>query len=464
MKKIVLSAAALLTAVSIQAIETPTEAPTVKHPMTLSGGEVSGQIKAMHIITDKDNNWTPNTGSGYLGTLKYVTPEFIKGLKAGAAFYINGDTGLTDWGAVSNTDPTDDIKTAQGMFTSVGGEENSHLGQAYLEYNNGKMIQAKAGRMILKTPLTTIQHSLMPNFYEAYALGTKAISGLNLGITHINKISYGSRAATDWSLIGEKTKTAGVSRPMYQQSTASGVEQTKFTNMGHAAGTAESTNGITALNATYTGIKNLKISIWDYYAHDISNNIYAEVTYKMPVMKGTKLALNAQYLSQSETGDKLMGTLNYSMYGAKAHIGNKKWSVYAAYNQSNDKDNEGNAKIGSGFLNSWGADPAYTSSLFSRNAYRQDVGAYKIGGHYAIMKGLKFKAGYANYGQSKTEGYLNGTLSQEDATEFDMMLIYKPAKAWTFKIFNAIRTSEYNDAGGKEYEMNHVRLVAWYDF
>ena len=75
------------------------------------------------------------------------------------------------------------------------------------------------------------------------------------------------------------------------------------------------------------------------------------------------------------------------------------------------------------------------------------------------MKGLKLKAGYANYGQSKTkEDQVN-----EDATELDLMVIYKPTKAWTFKIFNAIRTSEYNKDTA-EKEMNHVRLVAWYDF
>ena len=455
MKKIILSAAVLMSAVSIQAIETPTEAPVVEHPMTLSGGEVSGQIKAMHIITDKDNNWTPNTGSGYLGTLKYVTPEFIKGLKAGAAFYINGDTGLTDWGETyTGGAATDGVKPAQGMFTSVEGEENSHLGQAYLEYND-KNVYAKAGRMILNTPLTKIQASLMPNFYEAYSIGTKAIPGLNLSLTHINKMSYGSRSATDATLIGEKTWSAGVAQLMVGQGSGT-LEQAKFVNMGHGAGVAENTTGITTVGATYTGVKNLTVNLWDYYAHDIANNLYADVNYKMPIMKGTKLSLSAQYLSQMEIGDELAGELNYSMYGAKAKVGNKKWSAYVAYNQSNDKGTGGT------FFNAWGADPAYTSSIFSRNAYRQDVGAYKIGGHYTIMKGLKFKAGYANYGQSKTVGWGSLT-SNEDATELDLMLIYKPAKAWTFKIFNAIRTSEYN-SNTAEKEMNHVRLVAWYDF
>ena len=451
MKKLILSVATLMTAVSIQAIETPTETPTVEHIATLSGGEVSGQIKAMHIITDKDNNWTPNSGSGYLGTLKYVTPEILNGLKAGTAFYINGDTGLTDWGEYPVNSTTDGTKPAQGMFTSVGGEENSHLGQLYLEYNRKNKVHAKLGRIILNTPLTKIQWSLMPNFYEAGVVSTEALSGFKFTLAHINKMSYGSRSATDFSLIGEKTGTAGNARPVVGQG-AGTLEQAKFIDIGTALNPSLNTDGITAINATYKAVKNLTFSIWDYYAHDIANMIYADVDYKIPVMKGTKLALNAQYLSQGETGDKLAGDLDYTMYGAKAKIGNKKYSVYLAYNQSTDDGK---------FLNAWGADPAYTSSLFSRNAYRQDVSAYKIGGHYTIMKGLKFKAGYANYGQSKTLSSVGVT--NEDATELDLMLIYKPAKAWTFKIFNAVRTSEYNSVSN-EYEMNHVRLVAWYDF
>ena len=461
MKKILFLAAALMTAVSIQAIETPTEAPIVEHVATLSGGEVSGQIKAMHIISDYDNNWTPNTGSGFLGTLKYVTPEVVEGLKAGAAFYINGDTGLTDWGETyTGGAATDGVKPAQGMFTSYKGEEKALLGQVYLEYNNGKMIQAKVGRMILNTPLTKIQWSLMPNFYEAGVLSTQAVPGLTLTAAHINGISYGSRSATDWSLIGEKTKSAGVAQGMIGQG-ASTLEQAKFVNIGYGAG-YKNTTGITTVGATYKGVKNLTLSLWDYYAYDIVNNLYAEADYKIAVMKGTKLSLSAQYLAQSATGDELAGdNRDYSMYGAKAKIGNKKYSIYAAYNQSGDSD--------AAFFNAWGADPAYTSSLFSRNAYRQDVSAYKVGGHYTIMKGLKFKAGYANYGQSKTEGGTSFTTAAvTDATELDIMLIYKPAKAWTFKIFNAIRTSEYDGATNgvktSDYEMNHIRLVAWYDF
>ena len=164
----------------------------------------------------------------------------------------------------------------------------------------------------------------MPNFYEAGVVTVKPMKGLSLTVAHIDAMAYGSRSATDFSLIGEKTGTAGVVTPtMAQSENIEAREQARFINLGTAAGVKE-TNGMTAFNATYKAGKNFKISIWDYIAHDISNTIYADAMYKMPVMKGTNLSLNAQYLTQSEDGEKLAGALNYSMYGAKeigrAHV------------------------------------------------------------------------------------------------------------------------------------------------
>ncbi|MDQ7062117.1 MAG: OprD family outer membrane porin [Sulfurimonas sp.] len=450
MKKIVLSLAVLTATVALQAEDTA----------LLAGGEVSGQVKVMHILSDKTNGWAPETGSGYLGTLKYVTPNlFTEGLKAGAAFYINGDTGLTDW------DNTATNKPAQGMFsgsdtigTGSGGDTATLLGQAYVEYKSS-MFDATVGRQILNTPLTKIKWSLMPNFYEA-AVGTiKPVKGLSLTALHISAMSYGSRSATDFMLIGENTGTAGVIGKTVQQGGTR--EQAKFINLGTGAGVAE-TNGMTAFNVTYKMGKNLKLSVWDYIADDISNTIYADVVYKIPVMKGTKLALSAQYLTQSEEGAQLAGTMDFSMYGAKAKVGNKKWSAYLAYNSSDDS-----TATRSGFHNAFGADPAYTSSLFSRNAYREDVSAYKIGGHYTIMKGLKIIASHADYGESKTLASGAGLAAQaatNDATETDIIIAYKPTKAWMLKIFNAIRKSEYSDATALGREMNHFRVVASYTF
>lgn len=439
MNKIILSVAALVGTLTLA----EASAVPAKKTAAYAGGEVSGQIKAMHIITDKANGFAPEDGSGYLGVLKYVTPELYTGLKVGAAFYINGDTGLTDW--------DDSSKNAQGMFTAEFGETNTLLGQAYIEYKSS-MVDATIGRQILNTPLTKIKWSLMPNFYQAAVATFKPMKSLSITALHIDKMAYGSRSATDFSLIGEKTGTAGVVTPAIGQPKNGGYrEQAKFLNIGSAS-VKKDTSGITAASITYKA-NNLKISVWDYIASDISNSIYADVSYKMPVMKGTKLSLNAQYLKQTDSGDSLAGELDFQMYGAKAKIGNKKWSAYIAYNKSGDDGQ---------YYNAWGSDPAYTSSIFSRNAYRNDVSAYKIGGHYAIRKGLKIVVSHADYGQSQTLGW-GSTASVQDATETDIVLVYKPTKAWMLKLFNAQRTSEYSTAT-KERKQNHVRAVASYKF
>ena len=451
MKKIVMSLAALTATVALSAAETPKEtatevkeAPKAKQSSALlAGGTINGELKAMHILQDKHNGFAPEDGSGYLGVLGYTTPDVgLEGLRANATFYINGDTGLTDWNS--------GLKNAGGMFTDSNGQTNTIMGQAYVEYKS-KMVNAKVGRQILNTPLTKIKWSLMPNFYEAAVATVNPIKSLSFTLAHIDGISYGSRSATDWGLIGEKTGTAGIA--VAPVSAGGSLEQAKFHNIGTAAGVAE-TKGITAVNATYKMGKNLKVSLWDYYAHDIANMLYADAAYSMAVMKGTKLSVSAQYLTQNDTGAKLAGELNFKMHGAKVKVGNKKWSAYIAYNGSNNNED---SSINSGFLNAWGSDPAYTSSLFSRNAYREDVTAYKIGGHYTIMKGLKIIVSHADYGQSKTK------VAKTDATETDIIIAYKPTKAWTLKVFNAIRTSEY-DSATAEKEMNHFRAVASYKF
>ena len=75
------------------------------------------------------------------------------------------------------------------------------------------------------------------------------MKSLSLTLAHVDKMAYGSRSATDFSLIGEKTGTAGVTTPTIAQSPtgATSREQAKFLNLGDAAGVAD-TDGITAFD------------------------------------------------------------------------------------------------------------------------------------------------------------------------------------------------------------------------
>lgn len=432
MKKVIaLSAAAMLACTMAQAKEVKVDGK--------DAGDVSLMFKAMHIVDDNQNGFAPSNGSGYLVKLKYETADVLtEGLKVGVGMYLNGDTGATEWD--SSASPTFN-KPAKGMFVSNRGDSTALMGEAYVTYKND-MFHAKAGRQILDTPLTKIKWSLMPNFYEAYVVGFNPIDKLSVTVAQVTKMSFGSRAMTDWGLIGERTGTAGVAVKLTED--AGAVDQAKFHNIGVAAlgvgnSNTNETDGITALGLTYTGIKNLKLDAWMYHADEIANDYYLEAGYTMPVQEGMKVKLSGQYLAQRDTGKELAGANSFEMLGAKVALNTKKWGVFAAYNNSSDGTNN------KGFINPWGSDPAYTSSLFSRNAYRDNVSAYKIGGHYKIMKGLKLMVSHADYGQSDTGlggSALASKQSTTDATETDIILAYKPTKELTLKVFNAIRTSE----------------------
>jgi long-subunit fatty acid transport protein len=123
-------------------------------------------------------------------------------------------------------------------------------------------------------------------------------------------------------------------------------------------------------------------------------------------------------------------------------------------------------------LNAWGGDPGFTSSIFSRNEYRENVTAFKIGGRYKITPKLTLKGGYANYGQSDTSApakvlkvAATGRVApQTDATELDIALIWKPKKNVMLKLFHANRTSEYEGANSKDLTQAHTRLIGVYKF
>lgn len=424
-------------------------------------GKVDAQLKFVHVLGDAGNGYDPSEGTAYLAKLKYTTPTW-NNLKLGTGFYVNGDfLNMTDFDAAAS-DP--DKRLARGLFVTNDGEEKALLGEFYVNYTND-MFEVNAGRQLYDTPLTTITYSTMPNFHTAFGVAAKPTDGLKLSFDQVTQMSFGARSMTDFSLIGEGTQTAGaVVRPDQLDG-----GQAKFHDIAYVAtgNTTASTNGISVLNATYTGIKGLELAAWDYYAEDISNTFYADVSYGMPV-SSMKLKLEGQYMLQKENGTLVQDNLfdntgnfangiDYNLFGIKATLKGANWMAFAAYNKSSGD---------TGMYNSWGGDPGYTSSIFSRNEYRENVSAYKIGAKYDFMKNLFGMVSYADYGQSDSIGNVGSgpIAAQTDATEADIVLAWKPTKQTMLKLFHANRTSEFDGVGGVERTQAHTRLIATWDY
>lgn len=424
-------------------------------------GKVEAELKAMTILHSAKNGYDPSEGTAYGAKLKYTTPSWNK-FTIGMGYYSAGDLlNQTDFDAAAS-DP--DKKLARGMFVNPNGSEKSLVGEFFLKYN-ADAFEINGGRQMYKTPLTSITYSTMPNFHTTVGINTTAIPDFKLSFDQIVEMSLGARAATDFGLIGEGTQTAG-SVCVPEQLNGTGLEQAKFHDISTIATCNDETNsdGVSVIGGTYSGLKNAKFSLWNYYDRKISNSFYIDGSYVMPV-SSMKLKLEAQYLNQREEGHlveenawsntgNFVDGIDYNLFGLKAALKGKQWMAYLAYNKSNGD---------TGMYNSWGGDPAYTSSIFSRNAYREGVSAWKIGGKYNFMKNLFLMASYADYGQSDSIGQVSGVgrqlTAEKDAKEFDVVLVWKPIKSWMFKLFYVDRTSEYDGSNDKELKQEHLRFV-----
>jgi len=437
-------------------------------------GTLSARLRAMTILTAKDNGWDPSSGSSYSVMAGYRSPAW-NGVRFNAAAYLNGDIfGATDF------DPNiREGRTARGMFLTDDGAQKGQLTNVNVTFDSDK-IYGFGGRGQVASPLTTNTYNLVPNSYTALIVGARPVKGLDISLGQITQMSFGTRAMTDWGFIGEGTGTGGAS----QQPNQNGLGQASFFNLGQIALGPDADNiaGMTIASVRYAGLPHTKVGLWNYYVQDIANSVYFDVDAKIP-LSGMKLALGAQYLRQDDVGDGTEniqgipaiqanfgnGELDYNLFGLQAGLigPKKKWTAHVMWNQS-DGD--------TAFLNAFGGDPAFTSSIFSRNAYRQDVSAWGLRASYAIMPGLRFMAAYFDYGQSETRGAVpNVSPNAEptsDATELDLVLVWKPkqVKGLALKTFYVNRTSEYDDfvnprSGIKaDATMSHWRLIATYSF
>lgn len=420
----------------------------VKKPITVDDGSFHGYLRAHHIFNGEDNGYDKVTGSTLglgLGYGLEVTP----GLKIGAEFYGAMDSGLTD---------TDETAIAYGQFMNEVKSPNEldagYTWGVHIRYE-GEGFKAQVARSQYASPLTNIvQITHVPNMYEYARLDGKVLGG-NASIGFISKMAYGSRSAADWGLIGEFTGTAGMFMKPFDTGAGPYLKRGDYYSIDEtlAPGTTNS-DGI--LQVGFERQRGMwDFSIWDQYIDDVGNNIYAQGSYKWPLAPGKVVKLSGhvwnQNISNSTYEDKYGGTL----LGAQALL---KWGKFVGKLAYETKDD-------GGLLNAWGANPGYTSSIFSRNQYRSNVDAYKATLVWMPMKGLKFVAAYADYGMSdmKTGGNIKAS-PVDDADELDLVVVYKPRPDLTLKLFNANRTSEYNGAGGKERTQNHTRLIVNFAF
>ncbi|MEA3331197.1 MAG: OprD family outer membrane porin [Campylobacterota bacterium] len=436
-----------------------------------SEGKVSGQIREYSISRTMD--YSSSTKDDYTrsanaigGHLKFETADY-KGLSFGTAFYTTNGFLIPDdkahthsgGGTYSKIDPT------------LLGQDNdgySILGEVYLNFKYGNTA-FKAGRQKLSTPMAGADDARMiPNLFEAYVLSNTDIPDTTLIVAHATKFAQGTfgRAYAG----GANAANTILSATAGYSAVDSRDQVGDFVNMGtYVLGTA--TDGVSVLSATYTGIKNLKVQLWDYYAYDILNAIYGQVDYKWNclISDSVKPFVSAQIIKEDDVGDKLLknlggnGKIDSMYWGAKVGAKVENFTAYVAYSEVGNNSDTDEA-YSNAIISPWGGMPAFTQGMVTRHVFLAGTKATKVAASYnwkAFGPDLKTVLYYANYDMADNNGY-----TSDDASETGFDFIYKPSYVKNLNLrLRGNFADDFNvNATGDTVGWNEYRFIANYNF
>lgn len=426
--------------VAVLACETLQAAGDIQSMFT--DGNVSGQIRSFSIARGMEfsspaiSDYT-RRANAIGGFLKYETAP-LEGFSLGTAFY-------TTNGFALGTPQTDNTK----VDPTVLGKDNesySILGEAYIQYKLQNTV-VTAGRQKLNTPLAGADDGrMLPNLFQAYTLTNKDIKDTSIFLSHATHFAQGTFGRIYSSESGNLRDKILASTAAY--SAVNDRSQVgEFVNIGtYALGTK--TDGLSIASATYSGIKNLKLQAWDYYAHDIMNSVYLQGDYKWDCLLSQKIKpfVAVQYIKENDVGDKLLKTIDltkgdgsldsdYIALKLGANIDN--FSSYLAYSQVSENSMT-DPVYAHATMTMWGGMPAFIQGMLTRLAGTKASKVQMAYNWKDFGANVETSASYAKLDMGQNNGWTEG-----DASEYDFMLTYLPAAVKNLEV--RVRANYSND-------------------
>jgi hypothetical protein len=412
-----------------------------------SEGKAGGQVRMFYIdrgYQGSAGNKTHRGATAIGGHLKYETAE-LGGVSLGAAFY--------------TTHELDSRKTIDPTLFGKDDEGYSILGEAYLQYKHENMT-FKGGRQKLITPMLGDDDARMiPNLFEAYVLTNRDVANTTLTLGHVTKFAQGTFGRTYSN--GILSATSGYSFIDSKNHVGS------FTNMGTYA-FDEKTDGITMASATYTGIENLKLELWDYYAHDIMNIIYGEANYswKCLVSDVLKPYAGVQIIKEDSVGDEFGGKIDSRYAAAKFGVRIENLDLSFAYSKAgkNSAAEAADGGVANAIISPWGGMPAYTQGMVTRHMFLAGAEAAKAAASYNFKDlgaNLTTVAYYTEFDLDANSGY--GV--ERTASEAGFDAIYNPqaVKNLQLRLRGNFPRAYAETASGKT-GWNEYRFIVNYNF
>jgi hypothetical protein len=215
--------------------------------------------------------------------------------------------------------------------------------------------------------------------------------------------------------------------------------------------------------AVYTGIKGLKLQVWDYYAHDILNALYAEANYGWSYASGISPYVGVQYIKEDNIGSDYAGEVNSDFIGAKvgAKVGN--FDLSAAISHNSD---DGDAAIDGGTISPWGGMPAYTQGMVTRHQFMSGTDAWKVAASYDWKDyGINLNTGayYVEFDMGDMNGYSTKMGSVASESGFD--IIYNPQAIKNLQLrLRGNFPREYKETTTGDFDWDEYRVIANYNF
>ena len=445
MKKTVLLSVIASTMIMAGGDIAPVE-PVVVEEVEKDWGEIFGQSRTFYIDRTYAGGTTLNRNSlatgGYIG---YKSPDY-NGLTFAVAAY--GTYGFN----IHNIDadaPGGGLSYDPSLYGD-GFDNYAFIGQAYINYAFGNT-NIKIGRQRLDTPLAGADDArMLPNLFEAAVLSNKDITDTTLIAAHVTKMTVGT--------------FGNVYGPPSQLSLQSGYglgyklgTSGDFADMGEIAlGEGTDTNGVTALAAIYAK-DGLKLQAWDYIAYDILNAVYLQADYGFNVSEDIKLTASAQYINESDIGDKLAGNVDVNYFGLKLAAKIDNFNAYAAYSTTGD---DADTVTNGGVITPWGGMPAFTQGMVTRHMFLADTDAWKVAATYKFTDlGLKASVYYVEFDVGSANTYKAGQAWTAEESGFDIQYNVAAVKGLNLRL----RANYPRDfALGTDWD--EYRLIANYNF
>jgi hypothetical protein len=421
-------------------------------------GKASGQIRMFWVDREYQGtagNKTHRDATAIGGYLKYETGD-LKGLSLGTAFYTTNGLFLES--------PRDDYTQNDMTLLGPDNENYSMVGELYAQYKRGNNT-FKGGRQKLDTPITGSDDARMtPNLFEAYLLTNKDVPNTTLIAGHITRFAQGSFGR----VYNHRETSAATSKLLSVTSGYSYVnslDQTgSFVNMGTYA-FGQSTNGVSILSATYTGIENLKLQLWDYYAHDIANIVYGEANldWKCFISDNIKPSAGIQIIKQNDVGDSYAGELEGLYAAGKVGFQINNFDLGFAYSQT-AKNSATDSKLKNAIITPWGGMSAYTQAMVTRHMFIAGTKAYKVNGGYNFKDlgaNLTTSAYYTEFDMDPNSGY--GL--ERTASEAGFEAIYYPEDVKNLQLrFRGNFPRSYAESSSGTTGWSEYRFIANYNF